>query len=220
MRTVKQCQYLGCKRPACKRHWCSGHYQRLRKEGTITPGYTKLMGVGDTLEEQLWSRVDKFAGPEGCWLWQGNQRSGYGRITFRGVVYGTHRLALQFSGVDVPADMMVCHRCDVRACCNPRHLFIGTARDNVHDMRNKGRLFSPQGENNGQSRLQAQDVVTVVSLLCVDTPYTAIAARFDVSESSIRGINKGTRWRHITAPIVGGQYPIRPLVGSVASHKI
>jgi hypothetical protein len=88
----------------------------------------------------------------GCYLWQGtiNNSTGYGIVSVMGRLYGVHRLAWQFANGPIPEGMVVCHKCDVCACCNPDHLFIGTLRDNALDMCAKGR--NARGEDGGGAR--------------------------------------------------------------------
>jgi len=94
----------------------------------------------------FWAMVDKSAGPDGCWTWTGTlNRGGYATAHFGGryerkVTARAHRVAwLLEHGAWPPADMFVCHRCDVRHCVNPAHLFLGTNQDNMDDMNAKGR---------------------------------------------------------------------------------
>ncbi|MDE2021237.1 MAG: HNH endonuclease [Patescibacteria group bacterium] len=52
----------------------------------------------------------------------------------------THRLAWALAhGEDPPDDLMICHRCNNPRCCNPDHLYLGTAQDNSDDMVSAGR---------------------------------------------------------------------------------
>lgn len=46
-----------------------------------------------------------------------------------------------------------CHSCDVPACCNPRHLWWGTAAENNEDCRRKGRKRPVVGEKHPQAKL-------------------------------------------------------------------
>lgn len=92
----------------------------------------------------------------GCWIWTGStDRRGYGqlRVTTQKnktrLRYATH-VSLEIVGRKVPKGMEACHHCDVPACVNPDHLFIGTHRDNVLDSWSKGRASKPPSAKKGQ----------------------------------------------------------------------
>src|SRR5689334_21742499 len=75
---------------------------------------------------------------EGCWLWAGSLRAdGYGTIRIKGKVWRAHRLVYSNLVGEIAPGLDVLHRCDVRHCVNPAHLFLGTDKDNHQDKARK-----------------------------------------------------------------------------------
>ena len=81
----------------------------------------------------------------GCWIWQLNTfKSGYGRLPvkmMRAIGAGTgraHVVVYTMWNRPIPGGLYVCHSCDVKRCINPRHLWLGTNKDNQLDASRKG----------------------------------------------------------------------------------
>jgi hypothetical protein len=94
-----------------------------------------------------------------CLLWTGHTTgNGYGGIKHRGRTLRAHRVSYELHTGPIPAGMEVLHRCDVPACVNPEHLFLGTHADNMKDKSAKGRVARNFGEANGRAKLTDEQV--------------------------------------------------------------
>ena len=97
-----------------------------------------------------------------CIEWEGyRHKDGYGRRSVGGKVRQAHRVAWEAVHGDIPEGHCVCHSCDNPPCVNVEHLFLGTHRDNMKDMNNKGRRAGPAGETHHDAKLTDEQVWNV-----------------------------------------------------------
>jgi hypothetical protein len=144
-------------------------------------------------EYDFWQRLNRL--PSGCWEYQGFKNlQGYGIFSYKSQRWLTHRLALEFQGVNIQGKI-VCHHCDNPCCCNPAHLYAGTKQDNSDDAVNRNRLWSAPGSLNPYSKLTEQQVLDIRSLKFKQAldKYGHIASRGQICQ--IR-YNKNS-WKHI-----------------------
>lgn len=131
----------------------------------------------------------------GCWLWlKSILPSGYGKIWHEGRLQPAHRVSYKLHIGEIPSGLLVMHTCDNRLCVNPRHLLLGTHRDNTHDMINKGR-GNLKGELNSNNKLTRGFVLEIKDLLkCSLFTQKEIAEFYGVSQGAISLIKINKTW--------------------------
>jgi hypothetical protein len=173
----------------------------------ISTAQRKVRGQTVYSAEERLARMSRLDDVTGCVLWTGTTRNGYGRLVFGARTEGrrtvaAHRLAFETWRGPIPAGMEVCHHCDVRACINPDHLFVGTKQDNMADRKRKGRNRPPRGEDHVFSKL-SDDAVREIRSSAI--PARELAVRFQVTVAAIKDVRGGRRWRHVIVPPPPGE---------------
>lgn len=132
-----------------------------------------------------------------CWYWAAyTDALGYGRCAFPEEPKA-HRASWRLFVGDIPQGMSVLHRCDVRNCVNPDHLFLGTQADNVADMMSKGRsrVTPLHGEANPHAKLTWAAVDEMRALRASGASVYSLAKRYGVSKMTARRAVTGDSWR-------------------------
>ncbi len=146
----------------------------------------------DALAKRFWSKVEK---TEGCWNWSGNKdRKGYGLTRIFGKCRGAHRVAIMLdTKMQLPADLVVMHRCDNPSCVRLDHLELGTSAENTADKVRKGR--QAMGEATiSVSKLTHCDV-DLIRKSSASAP--KLARHLNVSEQTVRNVRNNTTWKHV-----------------------
>jgi hypothetical protein len=132
----------------------------------------------------------------GCWLWTAAcYGTGYGVLRVNGRNHHAHRMSWRFHRGEIPEGMHVLHKCDVRSCVNPDHLFLGTNDDNIQDCISKGRWAC--GEKAAKAKLTTVDIIEIIRLHNSGLGYKKLGKQFGVDFSTIYKITKRKRWRHL-----------------------
>lgn len=192
------CSIGGCAGRLHSKGFCLKHYTRVRKHGNVNTCLRPILPSGTALRLRLASKV-KFDRVTSCWNWIGNLAAGYGRIQLPnaksgGKGVGAHRVSYRVFVGQIPNGFFVCHRCDNPRCINPKHLFLGTPKDNTQDCIRKGRKAVCRGEQVTISKL-TEDQVRRIKQSSLTQP--ELASQYGVNQSSISRILSGDNWRHV-----------------------
>lgn len=147
--------------------------------------------------ERFLSKIDR-KGVNDCWEWKAGKRGGYGRFRVGDHLYGATRLMWRLTYGTDPRGQLLLHTCDNPACCNPKHLFLGSDGANNRDKENKGRGKHPKGEDNGLAKLSEEDVMLIYQSI---EKSADLAAQYGVSDVCIHKIRSGETWTHVTGEL-------------------
>ena len=145
----------------------------------------------------------------GCRLWTaGCFDDGYGAFKTQDKLVRAHRYAWEIVNGQIPDGMLVCHKCDVPTCCEISHLWIGTNKDNMRDMVEKGRACSGdrnraahvplRGELNARARLTEADIRFIRESVASGVCRKELAEKYDVGLPHICSIVVRRNWKHVS----------------------
>ncbi len=148
-------------------------------------------------EQDFWSKVFIPDNPNGCWMWlpKNSRVKGYGYISYQRKSYRVHRLSYELTYGPFDKKWMVLHLCGVRACVNPRHLYLGTAQDNSNDARDDGTRC--RGESHGLAKLTNDQVIAIRAGCELGESSTALAQKYGVARTTVRDIATRRFWKHL-----------------------
>lgn len=152
--------------------------------------------TSDEYAVKFWSRVNVLD-EDDCWEWTAHRVNGlYGQFwTENQTKRGAHVVAFEYANrTEVPDGIFTCHTCDNPACCNPKHLFLGTPKDNNDDKLAKGRGVVLIRSKHSQAKLTENDVKEIRQLLTTSMYQRDIAKQFGVSAAQISSIKLGKAW--------------------------
>lgn len=178
------CQICGKK--VLARGLCHAHYQKQWRKGLSPLEDDKRSAP---IEDRFLCKVK--IDDNGCWIWTGTlSAQGYGMIWKEDRNVPTHRESYKLFFGKLSDKDVVCHKCDVRACVNPDHLFVGDRGDNNRDMFEKKRHRF--GERSPHAKLSLEDVFAIMASKETNTHLSKL---YGVNQSTISRVRAGGRWK-------------------------
>ena len=161
--------------------------------------------AGLSASERFWVKVDP-PDVNGCMNWNASlYTNGYGAFSWgNGKINAAHIFSWELHHGPVNG-LCVLHKCDNRRCVNPDHLFLGTRRENTHDMMAKGRApwdgprWDKKGTANGRAKLDERKVNGILLLVAQGMRQTDAGAHYGVSQGTVSRIVSGVGWTHLAA---------------------
>jgi hypothetical protein len=138
--------------------------------------------------------------PDACWGWGGSTTwGGYGHLRDGTRTVYAHRVSYELHIGEIPAGLLVLHRCDNPPCSNPKHLFLGTNADNAADRDRKGRRAPVgRGTEAPAARLTEAVVAEIIRRYRAgEGSHRSLGREYGVHGATIGYILKGKIWKHV-----------------------
>jgi hypothetical protein len=149
-----------------------------------------------TTEQQILHNVKKT--DSGCWVRTSSlMPKGYSTIKLNGKTRYAHRISYEHFVGPIPDGMCICHSCDNPSCVNPQHLFLGTQKDNLADMTNKGRRNGPRGRNHPRATITGQIAAKIKEYRQLGYTYREIAAICGTTLKVVQDVSTGRTWKEV-----------------------
>ena len=175
--------------------------QELSADSAI-PNKCFSVNLTEAQKELFWGKVEK-GGEDDCWPWNACKRDGYGAVWIRGKMHVASRIILFLKIGPFPQEMKACHTCDNPECCNPLHIWLGSAADNMSDRDEKGRYVNgpkPQGEAHFFAKLTDEQVLLIRKRYAEeDISERRLAAELGLTRGSVRYVLT-VGWKHLPHP--------------------
>ena len=144
--------------------------------------------------------------PNGCIECISHSRDdcGYTRIRYKEKHERLFRVLYELKYGEIPKKMVLRHKCDNPRCCNTEHLELGTQKDNVRDMIERGRdkyhLPNPncRGTKNNMNKLSEANVEYIYKS---NIGCRKLSKIFKVSPTTILLIKHKKMWKWLTDEI-------------------
>lgn len=177
--------------------------------------------LSESDKARFWAKVNK-DGPTmphmdtPCWEWTAYKcKLGYGQFSIAKRAYYAHRVSFMLAGESLKGEKHnACHACDNPSCCNPLHIFAGTAADNVSDRESKGRGNQPTGDQHGSrtkperrprgelhtsSKLTESQVIEIRSRYAAGgSTHRSLGEEYGLNHINIGQIVNRKSWKHVT----------------------
>lgn len=173
--------------------------------------------MGDSLETRFWEKVNR-RGEDECWNWIGaTTETQPGKLHSKRAMFAVDgktdyacRVLWRMSNGEIPKGMWVLHECDNSICINPKHLYLGTPKQNTHDMIDRGRFRwqrypkKPKPPKHPRVRkLSESDVGEILRLrLSERKKLLEIARLFNINPSDVSRIMRGQLYKDIIDKLI------------------